>query len=733
MADKLSQRARLLVLGAYVVLLFAASKIALASWLPPTSEKGIWFYSGLAAILLGNLLVTPFFTKPADAISYAVAALVALLATSIWSSAQYTGFDMAVWLVAVVYVAAVLAAGMISIATRNSSRHFWAASSKSLYLFSDVAGNPRAIFSVVFFFALITFHRSSPHELLTIGLVWAIAVGLRPLEAILDLGTRLWRVWKSGKGTEYLGEIVGHETPGVVLIRHDKNSCVPMGDLLIARGDDGHPGLALALDYIGLADGLWLRAIHIIMTPELRRILDSLLSGHHYPDEAVLRVDQEAAKALAACDETLARRPNLVGLVASNTDIGRLRFEVTRTDTDLEEGRLVEVHIAGRPVLYQVVNGLTKEEILQQKNSRGFVQAEAKKIGTWNTNLRRFEAVRWIPQPNAPVFLASGRRPSPDREVIGFFPGTDYPVTVDLPALVTHNTAILGILGVGKTFLALELIERMIHAGIKVLCLDLTGQYAKELSAHYDERRHTRRIWAMQKEGRKGLANVQRNVEEGGSIRHFQDMVRRVLRKFLKPTMTCRLAVFNPNEFEVWRQDSKPFQDKASMASMTPTEVARVFAEAALDVLQSQGLTDKARCCIVLEEAHSIVPEWNSIAAEGDRMATNGTAKAVLQGRKYGLGCLLITQRTANVTKSILNQCNTVFAMRLFDATGMDFLKNYVGEDYAGVLSTLEDRHAVVFGRASSCRNPVLIRLNDREDFLRIFRAPEGGPKEATK
>ena len=74
------------------------------------------------------------------------------------------------------------------------------------------------------------------------------------------------------------------------------------------------------------------------------------------------------------------------------------------------------------------------------------------------------------------------------------------------------------------------------------------------------------------------------------------------------------------------------------------------------------------------------------------------------------------------MTKTILNQCNTVFALRVFDATGVEFLKNYIGEDYASVLSTLEDRHAVVFGRASSCRNPVLIRLNDREDFLKVFR-----------
>ena len=93
-------------------------------------------------------------------------------------------------------------------------------------------------------------------------------------------------------------------------------------------------------------------------------------------------------------------------------------------------------------------------------------------------------------------------------------------------------------------------------------------------------------------------------------------------------------------------------------------------------------------------------PEWNSVANDADRYASSGTARVILQGRKYGLGSLIITQRTANVSKSILNQCNTVFAMRIFDDTGKAFLENYVGADYAAVLPTLEERHAVVVGKA---------------------------------
>ena len=334
----------------------------------------------------------------------------------------------------------------------------------------------------------------------------------------------------------------------------------------------------------------------------------------------------------------------------------------------------------------------------------------------------RFVPVKWVPQPNAPIFLVEYSSSTPNKNAVGYFPGTDYAVSVDIDSLVTHNAAILGILGAGKSFLALEFVERMIAHGVKVICLDLTNQYAQELGKYYSIGEEKKIVEELQAIGTKGKDNCQQNVEEGGSVTGFKKKIRQIFEKFLDPKSEEKLKIYNPVDTEIWRQDSKPYQGKASMASLTPTEITRLLTEAALEILQLQGLTDRARCCIVFEEAHSLIPEWNAVASEGDRVATNGTAKAILQGRKYGLGSLVITQRTANVTKSILNQCNSIFALRVFDATGMEFLKNYVGEDYAGVLWTLEDRHAVVFGRASSCRDPVLVRLNDRDRFLKLFR-----------
>ena len=481
----------------------------------------------------------------------------------------------------------------------------------------------------------------------------------------------------------------------------------------------------MALDYVGFSEGRWLRAAHLTINPELRTWLASMTPFRSPSNPIVLRADPEALGLSEAADAIWQRRDKLVGLVATDTDISLLNIEVIRTDLDLEEGRLVEVSIGTAPVLYQIVNGLTKEEIIQQKNTRGFVRAEAKKIGTWREDRQRFEIIRWVPSPNAPVFLVDTAEPAPTRNAIGYLPGTNYHVTIeDIDALVTHNSAILGILGAGKTYLALELVERMIAARIKVICLDLTNQYAEQLAPYYQLEQSRIDIEELQAIGRTGKDNVQLNVEEGGSTKPFKTKVSELLRSFLDPGTTQYLRIFNPVQFEVWRQDSKPYAGRASMATLTPTEITRIFTESILEILQELGMSESAKCCLVFEEAHSLIPEWNAVASEGDKTATNGTAKAILQGRKYGLGCMVITQRTANVTKSILNQCNTVFALRVFDATGVEFLSNYIGSDYAGVLSTLEDRNAIVFGRASSCRNPVLIRLNNRDDFRLIFRAP---------
>ncbi len=70
----MNQGTRAIFLLIYTALLFVLNYVAFGTWVPSSGSEGLWFYTGMASIILGNLLVTPFFTKPVDAVSYSVLA-----------------------------------------------------------------------------------------------------------------------------------------------------------------------------------------------------------------------------------------------------------------------------------------------------------------------------------------------------------------------------------------------------------------------------------------------------------------------------------------------------------------------------------------------------------------------------------------------------------------------------------------------------------------------------------
>jgi uncharacterized protein len=183
-----------------------------------------------------------------------------------------------------------------------------------------------------------------------------------------------------------------------------------------------------------------------------------------------------------------------------------------------------------------------------------------------------------------------------------------------------------------------------------------------------------------------------------------------------------KAALKTETEVAAWIKDGSSFVaiNQFALAGDGYPAVTAKFAEAAFGELSSKqlkaGINEPAKLCIVLEEVHSLIPEWNQVAQQSDVQCVNRTARAILQGRKYGMGTIVITQRTANVTKTILNQCNTIFALQSFDQTGLDFLKNYMGEKYAHAICTLPAQTAILVGKASSSTRPILFSVPDFKD-----------------
>lgn len=679
---ELKQGSRLGLLCIYIGLLYLVHWVAFESAGLPSGDKGIWLYSAFAALLLGNYLITPHFTKPVDTTAYSVAAMIAISTASIWDSGDKNGFDILVSIFALGYVVICLIISISAILLKdrlgNSGRI-----GEICFRLSGQFGTPNRIFSVVFVFALFIFHRSEPREYVTLSIFWIIVVVFQPLESIVSTSFWAKSLWKSKRELEHLGNVIAHEAPNIILFCNDAEKKVKFGDAIAVRNESGVPSVAIVLNQVGYVSSMWWRAIDIdnchdeILEKQNKAIISGAVFAINYDNFSDSKFKEM---------KTISK--NVLGLVSEGTTISRLNINFFRKDIDIKQGSLLETRIHDQNVLYQVIGATTRYEQLQQKNIYNYTQIQAQKIGIWNEGSSSFDKIAWLPEPNQIVhhYTATSIEPADalkhfvEINPIGHFPNTGFYVGLDINDLVTHNTAILGILGVGKTRLAVELIDRILMKDIKVLCLDVTGQYEKLL---YHQK-----------------SNMYIIPDE--MYGNFSELNNKIL-NFLDDTNTSKLLIINP--------------DKIRSTNHIP-ELIWKMSELVLRKLQDMGETEEARCCLVYEEAHLLIPEWNATVNKEHQYSVNGTVKAIVQGRKFGLGCLVITQRTANVTKSILDQCNTVFSFRIYDDTGEKFLANYIGSEYVALLSSLEDRHAILFGKASKCSDPILLKLNETNDYL---------------
>ena len=684
----------------------------------PINEKLLWFANGVASLILGSRLLNPHFVPPADVATNSFVAGGTLIAALAAKPVLYS--DLAIIWVAFSACAVCFLISIIVLLVKRTHGLETRAWVLSIERGVKAFGAPRTIFTLVILILAWVFHRNSPVELYAILTAWALIVALDPIEG-------LWEFvgWMRGKfdlnEPDAIGIVAAYQAPGLVLIRQDDDVRYKPGTLMAISDGQGPTTLGVALNYVGRDEGILLRVLSLPVPVALKERAGKAAIGSGAA--SLLAVGDEEAQAV----RVLERIGSLCGIVDSDSDLEFIEIEVTN-DEEISEGRLVDVKVRGKDIIYQIIGGVTREDAIQQKNKYGYVRAKARKIGQWNLESKKFDPTEWLPRINAPVFIKSTDAFEHNADAVGHFPGTDYQISINISDAVTHNTAILGILGVGKSYLSIELVERMIAKGIKVICLDLTDQYATLLSDFVDPGYQDNANQALSAAAQGRPVAIGR--EEGGSLHAFNKGVNTKISAFLEPSTEQSILIFNPAEFRVSKQTTNAFQGQAAFTDLTPCEITAMFSNATLTACQQLGMTDTARACLVYEEAHSLVPEWNSVVSDGDKNATAASARAILQGRKFGLGCLLITQRTANVTKTILNQCNSIFAMRTFDDTGKEFLGNYIGSEYSRVLPSLKERHAVFFGKASSCDDPVMIRLNDRDKFLEAFRVDEDDNEE---
>lgn len=99
----------------------------------------------------------------------------------------------------------------------------------------------------------------------------------------------------------------------------------------------------------------------------------------------------------------------------------------------------------------------------------------------------------------------------------------------------------------------------------------------------------------------------------------------------------------------------------------------------------------------VLEEAHAYLSSGNGSPA------SDSARRIVKEGRKYGVGAMIVSQRPAEVDPTILSQCGTMFAMRLANATDRSHVTATVSDNLEGLFSmlpALRTGEAIIVGEA---------------------------------
>lgn len=100
---------------------------------------------------------------------------------------------------------------------------------------------------------------------------------------------------------------------------------------------------------------------------------------------------------------------------------------------------------------------------------------------------------------------------------------------------------------------------------------------------------------------------------------------------------------------------------------------------------------------VVLKEAHRYLGD------EAGALTRDSANRIAREGRKYGIGLLLVTQRPTELPKTALAQCGTIIALRLSNAEDQGTIRAALPDTVAGlaaVLPSLRTGEAVVSGEA---------------------------------
>lgn len=677
---KLNIRQRVATFIIYLVASYFLFAFITENWLIKTGNNSVWFVS-VVAYFLYYLFVTYYFVKPQDSLATSITTFFILVTLDI-ADVSYNAIILRT--IGIVISLSIIMISILNITIHKSEK--WLRLNKVTYKICQYMGNGEVLFLPILLFCSLTF--TNIDAVVWLNSYWFFIIMSRPIELLFIIFEKV------NKNQEVsIGKITRVDSPNLVRVELNYG-CEWEHDNYISQ----------------LPNEKWIRIMPVDKQFHSNKLLgtgiycecpkpdDSYIINMNMLGEVCRATDRKEVAEIILGEKT--KDIDYLGFIIENSSISTVNIEITN-DVDVEEGYILFVKQRNCCIYYQIIDGITTEEVFAN-NPKGKTIIRAFQLGVYS-NTNGFSKYSWVPAMNTPVFLVknpNSARQELQTNEIGIIPNSNMRIKVDLDDLVTYHSAILGVTGTGKTELAFDIIKKNINRGVKVFCADFTGDYKVRLKDLEPT------IISLKESTCEELKGLIENVETG---KYGGSDEKKKLNQYLS-----KLGPF------IYKQVIDYIDSSSNLAIIELPEISNTRASLKITEMYLSSLFNWAKnnrnskiIQIVLEEAHTIIPENNMF--KYDKVDTDSVigrlSQIALQGRKYDVGLMLISQRTALVSKTILSQCNTFFTFNLIDKTSLDFLSNVYSNDHVDTIKNLKKLQLLTCGKAIKSENPVIVEI----------------------
>jgi len=224
--------------------------------------------------------------------------------------------------------------------------------------------------------------------------------------------------------------------------------------------------------------------------------------------------------------------------------------------------------------------------------------------------------------------------------------------------------------------------------------------------------------------------------EAGGNVaNNLQNLIMRIRTMLSDKKFNHVVAPQNDITFEEWLESyiGKDMAQNGPIAvidlSLVPSDllhiIAAVIARIVFEAVQRYKKLNEGNVLptvLVLEEAHTFIKrtiedDQNSASSIECRNIFERIAR---EGRKFGLGLILSSQRPSELSQTVLSQCNTFLLHRIVNDRDQELVRKLVPDNLGGLLTelpSLPSGEAILMGWASPI--PVLVKMKELPKHMR--------------